>query len=415
MTTLLEVYWGKSLVGQLWLSDDNMQFEYAESWLNNPNALPLSKRLPLQKGSFPSDRVKIFFCNLLPEEELRKRLSKQYGISEDNYFGLLEKIGGECAGALSILPKNFSFSQESSYEELSNQKLNDMIDNRANTPFIISHQSSRMSLAGAQDKLPVFFDNNKVYLPTGWHSSSHILKPPSTIWKNTAINELFCMTLAKKIGLNVPDVSIYNTGKHLCYLIERYDRVRENKELKRVHQEDFCQALGLMPSQKYQKNGGGVNLKNCFNFIEQNSSSPLKDIIQLIKWVIFNIVIGNCDAHAKNLSLLIHDNGDYTLAPFYDILSTTVYPDLNQELAMKVGGDYSLNNTKQHRWKKFAEEIQIQATLIKNTSLEVCNSIKTHTSTITQQIQESWGKSDVINKIQNKAIQRSDAILKSWN
>lgn len=415
MTTLLEVYWNKNLTGQLWLSNNNMQFEYTERWLNNPKALPLSKKLPLQREVFPSDRVKIFFCNLLPEEELRKRLSKQYGISEDNYFGLLEKIGGECAGALSILPKNFSSPQNPSYEELSNQKLNDMIDNRASIPFIMSHQSSRMSLAGAQDKLPVFFENNKIHLPIGWLPSSHILKPPSTFWKNTVTNELVCMALAKKAGLNVPDVNIYNTGKHLCYLIERYDRVRENKELKRVHQEDFCQALGLMPSQKYQKDGGGVNLKNCFNFIEQNSSSPLKDIIQLIKWVIFNIVIGNCDAHAKNLSLLIHDNGDYTLAPFYDILSTAVYPDLNQELAMKVGGDYSLKNTEQHRWKKFAEEIQIQDTLIKNTSLEVCNSIKTHTPTITQQIQESWGKSDVINKIQNKAIQRSDAILKSWN
>lgn len=415
MTTLLEVYWGDSLVGQLWLSDDNMQFEYSENWLNNPKALPLSKRLPLQKESFPSDRVKIFFCNLLPEEELKKRLSKQYGISEENYFGLLEKIGGECAGALSILPKNFSSSQESSYEELSHQQLNSMIDNRANIPFIMSHQSSRMSLAGAQDKLPLFFDNNKVHLPTGRLPSSHILKPPSTFWKNTVINELFCMALAKKAGLNVPSAGIYNTEKHLCYLIERYDRVKENSQIKRIHQEDFCQALGLMPSQKYQKDGGGVNLKTCFDFIRQNSSSPPKDIIQLTKWVIFNIIIGNCDAHAKNLSLLIHDNGNYTLAPFYDILSTAVYSDLSQELAMKVGGDYSVNNTKQYRWEKFAKEVQIPSALIKDTSMEVCRLINKQISETAQQIKDKWGESDLIDKIKDIAVRQSNSILKSWN
>ena len=415
MTTLLEVYWGENLTGQLWLSNEYMQFAYSENWLNKNEALPLSKRLPLQKEPFPPNDVKIFFCNLLPEEELRKRLSKQYGISENNHFGLLEKIGGECAGALSILPKNFSSPQKSSYEELSHQQLNSMIDNRTNIPFIMAHENIRMSLAGAQDKLPVFFENNKVHLPTGWNPSSHILKPPSTFWKNTVINELFCMTLANKIGLNVPPVSIYNTGQYLCYLIERFDRVKQNNHLKRVHQEDFCQALGLMPSQKYQKDGGYVNLKKCFDFIKQNSSSPQNDIIELIKWVIFNLIIGNCDAHAKNLSLLIHENGYYTLAPFYDILSTVVYPKHSKELAMKVGDDYCFKNIEKYRWEKFAKDIQITPSLIKQISLELCNSIKNHISEINQQIQDKWGKTEIINDIKNTAIQQSNDILKSWN
>jgi len=415
MTTLLEVYWNKNLIGQLWLSNDNMQFEYTESWLNNPKALPLSKRLPLQKGPFFSDRVKIFFCNLLPEEELKKRLSKQYGISEDNHFGLLEKIGGECAGALSILPKNFPLSQESSYEELSNQQLNNMIDNRANTPFITSHQSSRMSLAGAQDKLPVFFDKNKAYLPTGWHSSSHILKPPSAFWKGTAINEFFCMTLAKRVGLNVPDVNIYSTGKHLCCLIKRYDRTRENKETKRIHQEDFCQALGLMPSQKYQIEGGYVSLRRCFDFIKKNSSYPQKDIVQLIKWTIFNLIIGNCDAHAKNLSLLIHENGDYTLAPFYDILSTAVYPKHTQKLAMKIGGDDSLKKMDKHRLEKLATDIRIAPAPIQQISTDLCGTLNKQISETAQQIQNKWGESKLIDKIKDMATRQSQAILKSWN
>ena len=174
-TTLLEVYWDTHLTGQLWLTDDGMQFEYSENWLNRSDALPLSKKLPLQTKPFSSDAVKIFFCNLLPEEELRKRLSKKYGISEDNYFGLLEKIGGECAGALSVLPKHSS-SQESYYDELSNKQLNNMIDNRVDTPFIIGYNNTRTTLAGVQDKLPVFLKNSKIYMPLGWKFSSHILK-----------------------------------------------------------------------------------------------------------------------------------------------------------------------------------------------------------------------------------------------
>ena len=414
MTTLLEVYWNDHLTGRLWLEDDNMQFEYDEGWLNKPSALPLSKRLPLQREPLPSDAVKIFFCNLLPEEELKKRLSKKYGISEDNYFGLLEKIGGECAGALSILPKHLSTSQNSFYEELSNEQIDNMIDGGADTPFIMGHSNTRMSLAGTQEKLPVFFKNRKLYLPVGKNSSSHILKPPSTLWKSTVINELFCMILAKRVGLNVPEVNIYNTGKHLCYLIERYDRKMEQDHLKRIHQEDFCQALGLMPSQKYQKDGGYVSLKKCFHFIIENSSYPQNDITALIKWVVYNLIIGNCDAHAKNLSMLINENGYYQLAPFYDILSTVVYPELSRELAMKIGNEYSLNNIQKSHWEKLVQDIQIPILFFKEISIELCSSIHKNISGLTQEIQDKWGDKKIIDEIKNRVVQKSSAIL-LWN
>ena len=415
MTTLLEVYWDDHLTGRLWLENDNMQFEYSESWLNKQNALPLSRRLPLQRKPFSSDAVKIFFCNLLPEEELKKRLSKKYGVSEDNYFGLLEKIGGECAGALSILPKHLSVSQDSSYEELSNEQLNNMIDNRADTPLIMGHNNTRMSLAGAQEKLPVFFKNRKIYMPMGRKPSSHILKPPSILWKSTVINELFCMTLAKRVGLNVPNVKIYDTGRRLCYLVERYDRKNEQGHLKRLHQEDFCQALGLMPSQKYQKDGGYVSLKKCFQFIIENSSHPQNDITALAKWVVYNFIIGNCDAHAKNLSLLIHEDGRYHLAPFYDILSTVVYPKISKDLAMKIGNEYSVNNIQKSHWEQFTEDVKIPILFFREISMALCNSIQKNISGLTREIQEKWNDEKIIDEIKNRAIQKSSAILNMWN
>ena len=415
MITLLEVYWDRTLTGQLWLDNEDMQFAYNENWLNKKDALPLSVNLPLQKESFPSSTVKIFFCNLLPEEDLRKKLSKKYGISEDNYFGLLEKIGGECAGALSIIPKNYSSPQKPSYQILSNQELNNMIDNRMSTPLIMAREDIRMSLAGAQDKLPVFFKKSNLYLPIRFQPSSHILKPPSSDWKDTVINEMFCMTLAKRAGLNVPNVTIYNTDKYFCYLIERYDRITENDKLTRVHQEDFCQALSLMPSQKYQKDGGYVNLKRCFDFVKKHSSYPQSDIIKLIKWVLFNFIVGNCDAHAKNLSLLMYKDSHYRLAPFYDILSTAVYDNLSKELAMKVGGDYSMENMEKHRWEKFAKEVTIPPVLLRELILELNQSIQDNIDKLVQEIQDQWGEKEILQKIQELTIQRSKAISKVWH
>ena len=415
MTTLLEVYWEHTLIGQLWLDNENMQFAYNENWLNKKDALPLSVNLPLQKDPFSSSAVKIFFSNLLPEEELRKRLSKKYGISEDNYFGLLEKIGGECAGALSIIPKNYSLPQNPSYQILSNQELNNMIDNKTSTPLIVARDDIRMSLAGAQDKLPVFFKRPDLYLPIGFLPSSHILKPPSSDWEDTVINEMFCMTLAKRIGLNVPDVAIYNTDKYLCYMIERYDRITENDKLKRVHQEDFCQALGLMPSQKYQQDGGHANLKRCFDFLKKYSSYPQSDIIKLTQWVWFNFIIGNCDAHAKNLSLLMYKNGHYKLAPFYDILSTSVYDNLSKKLAMTIGKDYSIESIEKHRWEKFAQEITIPLVLLRGLILELNQSIQDNIDRLAQEIQDQWGGREIVQKIQKRAIQQSKAISKVWN
>ena len=416
MITLLEVYWDSTLIGQLWLDNEDMQFAYSKDWLNNPNALPISINLPLQEKSFSSRAVKIFFCNLLPEEDLRKRLSKKYGISKNNYFGILEKIGGECAGALSITPKNYSPSQSSSYQALSHQELNNMIDNRMTRPLIMARDDIRMSLAGTQDKLPVFFEKKHLYLPIGFKPSSHILKPPSLAWPDTVINEMFCMTLAQRARLNVPNATVYNTDKYLCYLIERYDRVMENQTLNRIHQEDFCQAIGLMPDQKYQGDGGYVSLKKCFEFIKNRSSYPQLDIIQMIKWVLFNFIVGNCDAHAKNLSMLIHKNGDYKLAPFYDILSTQVYgKDHSKKMAMKIGGDDSIKNMEKHRWEKFAKEISIPPFLLRELTWELNQSIQNNMDPLVQEIQAQWGTETIVKKLQKLVIQRSTALSKIWN
>ena len=352
-------------IGQLWIENANMQFKYTENWLNNSQALPISKRLPLKAGALPPSDVKVFFSNLIPEGEIRKLLAKKYGISVHNTFNLLEKIGGECAGALSVRPPSLPVSEHSSYEELPNEELNSMIHKSPAVPLILGKDNIRLSLAGAQDKLPVFFKDHKIYLPLGEKISSHILKVPQRQWEDIVFNELFCMRLAQAVGLNIPHTDLYNTGKYHCFLIKRYDRIYENNILKRMHQEDFCQAFGLMPDQKYQKEGGRIHLQRCFEFLRNHSSTPGTDITQLILWVLFNFIIGNCDAHGKNLSLMIHKKGQQYLAPFYDILCTCVYDGLSLNLAMSIGGDDSLKTGDPARWKKFAEEAEVSCPFLK--------------------------------------------------
>ena len=380
MTGLLEVYWEKDLVGRLWLENEEMQFEYSKNWLYHKDSIPISPRLPLIPHLPPPMEVKCFFSNLLPESNIRNLLAKKYGISTDNHFSLLKEIGGECAGALSIQPKFLSLDKKPDYKIISHQELNQMIDNRPIAPLLLGQKEIRMSLAGAQDKLPVFFKNNKMYLPQGDLPSSHIFKPPSLNWKDIVINELFCMTLAKNSGLNTPQVKLYSTDKYNCFLIERYDRIENQEGLQRIHQIDFCQALGLMPYQKYQKEGGSINLKKCFEFVKQNSSYPQQDITQLISWLVFNVITGNCDAHGKNLSLLIYKNGIQKLAPFYDMVCTAVYAGVSSQLAMSIGGEYNLKNINTANWKKLSQDLGIEFSFFKTTGLQMIQNIENNIS-----------------------------------
>jgi len=170
------------------------------------------------------------------------------------------------------------------------------------------------------------------------------------------------MKLAQMMKLNVPDVEL-KTAKGRPYLeIERYDRYFENGTVNRVHQEDFCQALGIMSSRKYQS-GGGANLKDCFKIIEEYSVDPLMDITKFIEWIIFNYLIGNTDAHAKNLSLL-HDKTGIKLAPFYDLLSTEVYPEkiVDHGMAMLINGKGKYESLKQNDFSALFTNLGLNAT-----------------------------------------------------
>lgn len=398
MVSALDVYLGDKLIGFLWLDQKRkFTFQYALDWIKTPRAIPISLSLPLQEEVFSDDQAHQFFANLLPEADIRRAIASKLGISEENDFALLEIIGGECAGAVSVLPKGAVPPGENKYRELDEKTLHEIVKDLPRRPLMAGEEGIRLSLAGAQNKLPIYINNDKIYISIGNLPSSHILKTPIRDREGTVENEAFCMMLAQKLGLPVPKVKVRQNLDTL-YIIERYDRkVDSTGKFIRVHQEDFCQSLGIPPSQKYQ-NEGGPSHKECFELLRAQSVSPAIDQKTLINWVVFNVLIGNADAHAKNIAILFTDVGP-KLAPFYDLLCTAVYPDLSIRLAMSVGGENRPEWIQLRHWDKFAEDIQVKQTLVRSMVESMVSKILKEAKVTAEEFYDSFGKAAIIEKI----------------
>ncbi len=364
MSPSLRVYYDTHLVGHLSLTvHGRMNFKYDEHWLENSFGFPISISLPFQKDIFEEEQARSFFSNLLPEGDIRRFIAQRFGCSPENDFKLLEAIGGDCAGALSLLPEDQSISMVEDYRSLSLDQLDRMIGDRPQRPLIAEGKDLRLSLAGAQHKLPVYREEDFLFLPYGRAASTHILKPAVANIPESIENEIFCMKLAAKAGLAVPVVEIMNTPNHSVFCVARYDRkILDKRKVQKLHQEDFCQALGVRPDQKYQ-NEGGPSLKKVFETIHQHSSQPAKDKKRLLEWVIFNFIIGNNDAHGKNISLML-SRESVALAPFYDLMSTAVYENLSRKMAMRIGGEYDSEMVFERHWERLSEEMGVKENFV---------------------------------------------------
>jgi len=366
MSMSLQVYLLETHVGILRLDQKRkFEFQYHKTWLENEKAVPLSLSLPLQAQAFEDELARSFFSNLLPESEVRKTIARYLGVSEGNDFALLESIGGECAGAVSLLPNGKTWSKDGEYKQLNDDALNALVKQMPQRPMLVGEGEFRLSLAGAQNKLPVLFTQGNIHIPMGFKPSSHILKPPIEHFPGTVENEFFCMRLARRIGLEIPEVTLLQKEKTL-YLIARYDRkFNSDGELVRLHQEDFCQSLGIAPDMKYEHEGG-PSLQACFQLVREHSVRPIADVKALLQWVIFNYIIGNADAHGKNVSFLFDERGPQ-LTPFYDLLCTVIYPGLSSKSAMKIGGEYRPDWVAERHWQQFATDIGINYKIVKQT------------------------------------------------
>ncbi len=372
----LIVFLGTQLVGHLKQDDDGaVQFEYADSWLNLPQARPLSASLPLQSGKFRRNKTRPFFAGLLPEEEIRRVVAGAFGVSAANDFALLEKIGAECAGAVSLRPAGDAPRDANpSYREIDIRELSQKLQSLPQNPLLAGQAGIRLSLAGAQGKLALRIDAGRFLLPLEGSPSTHILKPENPRFLDLVENEFFCMTLARRIGLEVARVEIQSIDGIRYLQIERFDRrLGKDSRIERIHQEDFCQALGVVPELKYEQEGG-PNLKQCFDLLRDVCSTPGPDILRLFDAVVFNVLIGNCDAHAKNFTFL-RDGGIVRLAPLYDLVATSAYPSLAREMAMKIGGERNLASLSAKNWHRFFDQAGIGQASARQRMISLCSQV----------------------------------------
>jgi len=357
MALELAVWLFADAVGTLTLSEGRLAFQYRAECLQRPEAMALSANLPVQAEVFDDAQARPFFAGLLPEGRLRQLLAQQLQVSGRNDFALLDRIGGECAGAITFLPPGQPLPATAGDEAvhwLDDGEVSALLDELPRRPMLAGRDGLRLSLAGAQDKLPVVFDGRRIGLPQGGRPSTHILKPPIHGLADTVANEAFCLALAGAIGLPTAGAQIGRAGERSFLLVERYDRPAPPPgPVDRLHQEDFCQALGVVPEMKYQ-NEGGPDLARCFELLRRITRPSAPQILRLLDAVVFNALIGNHDAHAKNFSLLYRGPRP-VLAPLYDLLSTAVYPELTPKMAMKIGSKYRFDEVQARHWDQFAE------------------------------------------------------------
>jgi serine/threonine-protein kinase HipA len=407
----LDVYFRDRLAGKLWLDERRrFVFQYDTGWLKGSHIFPLSLSLPLRPEPYADDAARPFFANLLPEGEIRELIAKQFRISEQNAYALLEKIGGECAGAVSILPQGSQPVDRSGYRELDEEAFHKMLAELPRRPLLAGDKGIRLSLAGAQNKLPVYIDDeDKIYIATGSSPSTHILKPPIPRIEESVENEAFCMTLAWRMQLPVADV-VMRKNEDKILVVTRYDRERKKDgSVVRLHQEDFCQALGILPEQKYESEGG-PSLERCFALLKEHSIRPAADQRALLGWVIFNVLIGNADAHAKNLSILFTEKGPQ-LAPFYDLLSTQVYPNLAEKLAMKIGGENRIGWLHARNWERFADAVSLKRRYVLGTVRSMAERIVSVVEPLAKSYEETHDGEKIVGKIMELLRKRAMTLL----
>lgn len=398
----LRVWWRQQCVGSLHADrNDRMEFRYDARWLQDPAAFPVSLSLPLRPEPY-GDAAHNFFANLLPEADVRARLCQRLKVTVGNDFELLRLIGGECAGALTIdQEKPADVFTAASYRPLDPEQLRRW--SLASAPDVFSstvgRDGVRLSLAGAQDKLPVRLDGAAVSVPLGPAPSTHLLKFGSPHFKHLPENECLLALVAERLALPVPATALWRTdGGGTFLVVERYDRQRDEATIARVHQEDFCQALGRSPLRKYQKEGG-PRPGEVAEILRLHGSRPSEDLRLLVRWVLFNWLFGNCDAHAKNISLVFHPTHGIRLAPFYDLVCTRVYKSLDRHLAMSVGEQFDPDSVLRRDLEAHARELQVGSRLVGDNVAELLATGKQRLAEAIAEFRERYGDSPILDMV----------------
>ena len=366
MFGVLNVYLKSRFCGQLsWESERNRyEFRYDRTYLDDPQSERLSFSLPLQAEPFDEDRSYRYFANLLPPEVVRRKLEKCLHVSRNNVFGFLKAIGGDCAGAVALYPPGTrpSSDGEERLRELDEAEAVEILKSLKRRPLYAAGEDGyRYSAAGAQDKLVVRLKDGKLFLPLDGAPSTHIVKPGAADFPESVVNELFCQRLAGKLGVRAAEASVVVIGAERYYVTRRFDREISDGRLQRLHQEDFCQMLSVDPEAKYESDGGPRFADLIMTL--RRLHAELGETLALMDMFIFNFLIGNADAHAKNYSV-VYQGRRPLLAPLYDAVSTAVYPELSRDFAMGIGGEMRMGHIGRSHFVRLSEDCGMSPRLL---------------------------------------------------
>jgi serine/threonine-protein kinase HipA len=372
-----------------------LRFAYDRAWLARPDAVALSHSLPLVDGAQCEGPSRTYFAGLLPEGPVRSAAAARAGVGVDDDLGLLAALGRDCAGAVRLLPAEAPDVEPVPPLWLSEADLAARLRALASRPLGFSAaEDVRTCLAGAQDKLPVVVDaGGRTGLPRGGGATTHVLKVQVDGLGGTHVNEALCLALARALGLPAADASL-RRAEDVSYLaVRRYDRVGcpGRGPVRRIHQEDVCEALALPPHRKYRYQGGPT-LEDCVALIRATSARSDVDLGDFLRSVALDYLTGNHDAHGKNLSLLRLSSGEVRLAPRYDLGCTVIYPGLSGEMAMPLGGEGRPELVRGMHWRRLAESAGVPAVVLAGWLIPLATGAPALAATIAAELEAAgWG------------------------
>ena len=413
MNTRLCVWWETSIVGELACNESgDLCFTYDNAWLENSAMPALSLSLPKREVPFSRHEARPFFSGLLPEGDPRSLIARRLGISDKNDYALLEALGGDVAGILTLLPPAevppvppFEYTH-TPYDD---DALLDVLRRLPEDSFYGLSEGMRFSLAGAQSKLPVVLANGRISLPAPGEATTFILKPSLPRFPGNVANEAFCLRLASAIGLNAAHCSAHAIFDLPYLLVKRYDRIQDTAGLvRRLHQEDFCQALGIVPERKYQQEGG-PNLRDCHELIQRGSTRPAQDIFAFLDATIFNAIIGNADAHGKNFSFLYRGKVRQ-IAPLYDLVSTIMYPQISNQFAMSLGKAANFEMLNEKSLDIWSEQLALKPAQLRRRIHEISAAVTREAEPLREKLADDGLDQPMLHALQTMITQRAERL-----
>jgi serine/threonine-protein kinase HipA len=381
--TTLPVYYETRPVGMIEVVEGGPRFVYDLGWRDLKGAFPISLTMPLKDLIHEPKVLLPWVVNLLPESSktlsaLKGALKNQQMSGPPDVIDLLFRMGRDTAGALSIGHPGTSIVEDKWRRVPDDAALERILNELPLKPFLIGDEGVSMSLAGVQTKLAVAMEGGVVHIPFDGAPSTHVLKPDSDRLPGLVQNEAFCLTLAAKAGVPTPNITTGIAGARSYLLVERYDRRHDGQRWRRLHQEDFCQALGYPPEAKYQNSTDGHRGPSLPDLVAVTQKQMrIQDTAHFVDLAIFNAIVWNTDSHAKNYSMMLSANGT-SMAPGYDITCAAPYPNITRNMAQKIGGQKRADQLGRKHWEKFASDCGLSPSLVVRRVREIADAVVLH-------------------------------------